>query len=316
MMTYAKNLLVKLMIPNLIITAFPLLAILFASIATIFPHWFTPLSGWILIMLGIIMFTMGMTLRVADFSRVLKMPSVIVIGVGMQFLLMPFFGWMLAWILNFSPLLAAGLVLVGSCPGGTASNVICFLGKGDVALSVTLTAISTLLAFLATPFLTWFYVGQSVEVPVLNMLLSIIKIVLLPVLAGVIINTYFGRYLEPIKPALPVLSVLTIVIVIAVVTALNVDNLKQLTWMIGVAVVLHNLLGLVAGYLIARGLGYDIKIARTLAIEVGMQNSGLGTALAVKYFGAAAALPGALFSVWHNLSGALLAQYWRRRRSQ
>jgi len=200
---------------------------------------------------------------------------------------------------------------VGSCPGGTASNVICFLSRGDVALSVTLTAISTLLAFLATPFLTWLYVGQSIDVPVLKMLVSILKIVLLPVLLGVVINTYFGQHLERIKTVLPVLSVLTIVIVIAIVTALNADNFKQLSFLVVIAVMLHNLLGLAAGYFITRRLGYDIQTARTLAIEVGMQNSGLGTALAVKYFGAAAALPGALFSVWHNLSGALLAQSWR-----
>jgi len=293
------------------INAFPVLAIIFALLAAIFPEWFLPLSEWILLLLGFIMFTMGMTLRVADFSRVLKMPIVVAIGVVMQFLLMPLFGWILAWAFQLPPLLAAGLILVGSCPGGTASNVICFLSRGDVALSVTLTAISTLLAFLATPFLTWLYVGQSIDVPVLKMLVTILKIVLLPVLLGIVINTYFGQHLERIKMVLPVLSVLTIVIVIAIVTALNVDNFKQLSLLIVIAVMLHNLLGLAAGYFITRRLGYDIQTARTVAIEVGMQNSGLGTALAVKYFGAAAALPGALFSVWHNLSGALLAQYWR-----
>ena len=301
------------MIQTFTINLFPVLAILFALLAAYFPQWFLPLSGWILVLLGFIMFTMGITLRFADFGRVLRMPSVVAVGVGMQFLLMPLFGWMLAWVFQLPPLLAAGLILVGSCPGGTASNVICFLSRGDVALSVTLTAVSTLLAFLATPVLTWLYVGESIDVPVLKMLLSILKIVLLPVLAGVIINTYFGHHLERVKPALPILAVFTIVIVIAIVTALNVGNLNQLTSFIVIAVVLHNLLGLGAGYVIARWMGYDFRTARTLAIEVGMQNSGLGAALAVKYFGAIAALPGALFSVWHNVSGALLAQYWRRK---
>ena len=301
------------MIQTFTINLFPVLAILFALLAAYFPQWFLPLSGWILVLLGFIMFTMGITLRFADFGRVLRMPSVVAVGVGMQFLLMPLFGWMLAWVFQLPPLLAAGLILVGSCPGGTASNVICFLSRGDVALSVTLTAVSTLLAFLATPFLTWLYVGESIDVPVLKMLLSILKIVLLPVLAGVIINTYFGHHLERVKPALPILAVFTIVIVIAIVTALNVGNLNQLTSVIVIAVVLHNLLGLGTGYVIARWMGYDLGTARTLAIEVGMQNSGLGAALAVKYFGAIAALPGALFSVWHNVSGALLAQYWRRK---
>ncbi len=299
--------------PILTINAFPVLAILFAIIATLFPEWFTPLSGWILPLLGLIMFTMGMTLRVADFSRVLKMPTVVLIGVSMQFLLMPLFGWILALAFSLPPLIAAGLILVGSCPGGTASNVICFLSKGDVALSVTLTAISTLLAFLATPFLTWLYVGENIDVPILNMLLTILKIVLLPVLAGVVINTYLSDHLDRFKPVLPVLSVLAIVIVIAIVTALNANNFMQLTWVIIIAVMLHNLLGLAAGYFLTRAMGYDIQTARTIAIEVGMQNSGLGTALAVKYFGATSALPGALFSVWHNVSGAFLAHYWRKK---
>lgn len=299
--------------PILTINAFPVLAILFAIIATLFPEWFTPLSGWILPLLGLIMFTMGMTLRVADFSRVLKMPTVVLIGVLMQFLLMPLFGWILALAFSLPPLIAAGLILVGSCPGGTASNVICFLSKGDVALSVTLTAISTLLAFLATPFLTWLYVGENIDVPILNMLLTILKIVLLPVLAGVVINTYLSDHLDRFKPVLPVLSVLAIVIVIAIVTALNANNFMQLTWVIIIAVMLHNLLGLAAGYFLTRAMGYDIQTARTIAIEVGMQNSGLGTALAVKYFGATSALPGALFSVWHNVSGAFLAHYWRNK---
>jgi len=293
------------------INAFPILAILFALFALYLPQWFLPLSEWILVLLGIIMFTMGMTLHFSDFIRVFNRKNVVFIGVAIQFLLMPLFGWLLAWLFNLSPLLAAGLILVGSCPGGTASNVICFLSKGDVALSVTLTAISTLLAFIATPLLTWLYVGHNIEVPVIKMLLSIVKIVFLPVLLGVVINTYFGRYLEKIKPALPVLAILTIVIVIAIVTALNVDNFQQITALIMIAVILHNLFGLVAGYSVARWMGYDLKIAKTLAIEIGMQNSGLGAALAVKYFGAVAALPGALFSVWHNISGALLARYWR-----
>ncbi len=298
-------------ITTLTVNAFPILALLLAGLAIWFPDWFTPLSTSIFLLLGIIMFTMGMTLTLADFTKVLKNPILIAFGVLLQFLIMPLLAWIIAQLLALPLLLATGLILVGSCPGGTASNVICYLSKGNVALSVTLTATSTLLAFLATPVLTWLYVGQSIEVPVLNMLLSILKIVLLPVSVGVVINTYFGHRLESIKPYLPMVSVLTIVIVIAIVTALNVANLKQLTLLVVIAVILHNLLGLLMGYLLTRWIGYDSQTARTLAIEVGMQNSGLSTALAIKYFGAIAALPGALFSIWHNLSGALLARYWR-----
>lgn len=300
-------------IASITINAFPGLALLFSFLAIQFPHWFTPLAEWIFILLGIIMFTMGMTLKWTDFANLLKNPILIAFGVILQFALMPLLAWLVAWLLNLPLLLMTGLILVGSCPGGTASNVICYLSQGNVALSVTLTMMTTLLAVIATPVLTWFYVGQSIDVPVLAMLLSLLKIVLLPVSLGIMLNTYLNSRLESIKPWLPVISVSTIVIVIAIVTALNVDNVKQLTLSVAIAVILHNLLGLLTGYFFTRWAGYDIQTARTLAIEVGIQNSGLGTALTIKYFGALAALPGALFSIWQNLFGALLAQYWRRK---
>jgi BASS family bile acid:Na+ symporter len=299
-------------IASITVNAFPGLALLFSFLAIQFPHWFTPLAGWIFTLLGIIMFTMGMTLKWIDFANLLKNPILIAFGVIVQFLFMPLLAWLVAGLLNLPLLLTTGLILVGSCPGGTASNVICYLSKGNVALSVTLTMITTLLAVIATPLLTWFYVGQSIDVPWLAMLLSLLKIVLLPVIVGIMVNTYLDFRLEPIKPFLPVISVLTIVIVIAIVIALNVDNVTQLTLPVTIAVIMHNLLGLLTGYVLSRWAGYDVQTARTLAIEIGIQNSGLGTALAVKYFGALAALPGVLFSIWQNLFGALLAQYWRR----
>lgn len=156
------------------INTFPILAIVFTATAIYLPHWFIPLAEWLPVLLGIIMLTMGMTLQFADFITVFNQKKIVFVGTAMQFLIMPLFGWLLAGLFNLSPLLTAGLILVGSCPGGTASNVICFLSKGDVALSVTLTTISTLLAFIATPVLTWLYVGQIIEVPILSMLLLIL----------------------------------------------------------------------------------------------------------------------------------------------
>ena len=229
---------------------------------------------------------------------------------------MPFAAWAIALALGLSPALTAGLVLVGASPGGTASNVVCYLARGDLALSITLTTASTLLAVVATPLLTWLYVGQQVPVPVFDMLFSIFKIVLLPVVLGVAVNSLAGRRLEPVKQFFPLLSVAAIVFIIAIVVALNRDNLAQTGILVALAVVLHNAVGLAAGYWFGLRFTGDPRIARTLAIEVGMQNSGLAVALAVKYFSAAAALPGALFSIWHNLSGSTLAAVWSRRSAE
>ncbi len=292
---------------------FPLWALLVSLVAYAAPELFARLQPAIFPLLGIVMFGMGMTLNWRNFAEVLWRPWVIGLGVLLQYLVMPLAAWMMAQLFGLPPYLMAGLVLVGACPGGTASNVVCYLARGDVALSITLTTVSTLLAILLTPLLTWFYVGQMVPVPVESMLWSIFKIVLLPVTLGVLANTLFGRHLTRVKPLFPLVSVAAIVVIIAIIVALNKNNLAAMGLAVAASVVLHNLCGLAIGYAIPRALGLDERLSRTLAIEVGMQNSGLGVALALKYFSAAAALPGALFSIWHNLSGSMLAGYWSRR---
>ncbi|MEW8084281.1 MAG: bile acid:sodium symporter family protein [Candidatus Thiodiazotropha endolucinida] len=292
---------------------FPIWALLFSLIAYAEPDLFVDMKPAIVPLLGVVMFGMGMTLTWKNFTDILKKPVVIGFGVFMQYLVMPFAAWLIAVVSGLPPYLMAGLVLVGACPGGTASNVVCFLARGDVALSITLTTASTLLAIIATPILTWLYVGQKVPVPVASMLWSIFKIVLLPVTLGVLVNTLFGRKLGAFKHIFPLLSVLAIVVIIAIIVALNRSNLANLGMAIALAVIMHNLLGLMGGYWLPKLLGWDERVCRTLAIEVGMQNSGLGVALAVKYFSVAAALPGALFSIWHNLTGSMLAGYWSRR---
>lgn len=291
---------------------FPLWAILFSGAAYLAPEPFVSLKPGIIYLLSLVMFGMGMSLRPADFIVVLKKPSIVMLGVLLQFGLMPLLAWGISEWMNLPLMLAAGMILVGASPGGTASNVICYLAKGNVALSITLTTISTLLAVVATPFLTLLYAGQKIDVPAMKMLSDVLNIVLLPVFGGVLVNLLFGRMLEGLQRVFPLVSVLAIVVIIAIIVALNQSQLTSLAFPVFAAVALHNGLGLLAGYLIPKLMRLDERSCRTLAIEVGMQNSGLAVALAIKYFSAGAALPGAVFSLWHNLSGSLLASIWSR----
>ncbi len=291
---------------------FPLWAVLISATAVVYPAPLIPLKWAIVPLLGVVMFGMGVTLTASDFTATMKRPVIIALGVALQFLFMPLIGWLLTRLLSLPLPLAVGVVLVGAAPGGTASNVITYLARGDVALSITLTSMTTMLAAVMTPLLTWLYVGQLVAVPTGDMLLSILKIILLPVACGVFVNTQWGGRLRGMKRLFPLMSIAAIVLIIGVIVALNQPQLSALALPIIIAVVLHNLLGLAGGYAVPKALGLDPAICRTIAIEVGMQNSGLAVALAIKYFSPAAALPGALFSVWHNLSGAVLAGYWSR----
>ena len=294
-------------------TLFPFWALAGSLLAWWQPDWFIPLKPSIVPLLGIVMFGMGMTLTGTNFLDVLRRPLPVLLGVALQFLLMPFAAWALATVAGLPPQLAVGLILVGCSPGGTASNVICYLAKGDVALSITLTTVSTLVAVIATPLLTLLYAGQTVPVPAADILFTVFKIIFLPVLLGILANHFFHNTLAPARRIFPLLSVLAIVLIIMIIVALNHASLANVAAGVASVVVLHNAIGLLGGYWVPRWLGRDKRECRTLAIEVGMQNSGLAVALAVKYFSAAAALPGALFSIWHNLSGSLLAGIWRRR---
>ena len=295
---------------------FPLFAILASALALWQPQLFNNFGSWIIPILMIIMFCMGLTLSFEDFARVLNLKSVVVLGVALQYLVMPLTAFLVSIMLGLPKELSIGMILVGSASGGTASNVICYLARADVALSISLTLVSTLLAVVAMPALTWFYAGAIVPVPVLGMLLSVTKIVLVPVIAGLIINQYLRRLVEPIKFVLPTLTTSAIVLVIAIIVALNEQKLATVSMVLIAAVVMHNLVGLLAGYYAARLMRQNGSVCRTLAIEVGMQNSGLAVALAIKYFSALAALPGAVFSIWHNLTGSLLAAFWKSRSTQ
>lgn len=292
------------------ILLFPLWAFGVSIVACLYPAIFVPLKPWIVPLLVLVMLGMGLTLKWRDFTKVLAYRRVVAAGVAIQFMIMPLAAWLISQALGLSEALLIGMMLVGATAGGTASNVMTYLARGNVALSVSMTMVSTLVAVVMLPLLTWLYLGHSIDVPAFSMLGMLVKVIVLPIAAGMIINHYLQDKLAGYTAWFSGLSMAAILLIIATVVALNNDNLSTVAWPVVVAVILHNMTGLGSGYLIARSLGYDSVIARTVAIEVGMQNSGLSVALALKYFSAASALPGALFSIWHNLSGALFAGVW------
>jgi BASS family bile acid:Na+ symporter len=290
---------------------FPLWAILFSLFAYFYNELFVDLKSAIVPLLTVVMFGMGMTLKWKNFSEIFKSPLVILLGLSLQYLVMPGAAYLISVMLNLSPVMMAGVVLVGCSPGGTASNIITYLGNGNVALSITLTLTSTVLAVALTPLLSYIILNHVVPVPAIEMFLDILLIVLIPVLAGTAINTFFSNKIGKIRNIFPLLSTLAVVIIIAIIVAINKSKIADMNFVIIAAVILHNATGLTFGYFIPKLLNYDSRICRTICIEVGMQNSGLSVALAVKFFSAAAALPGAIFSIWHNLSGSVLASWWR-----
>ncbi len=263
-------------------------------------------------LLGVVMFGMGMTLRVEDFRMLAKRPWEVAAGAVLQFTIMPFMAWVLVKCFTIPPELAIGVILVGTCPGGTASNVIAYLAKGDVALSVAMTTCTTILAPFVTPWITWWLAGAWIDISPEAMMVSIVKMVLVPVLAGLLMNHFAGGVVRKCLPVLPAFSALTVVLIVAGVVSLSAAKLLQYGLMIAGIVVLHNGFGFLLGYIMAKALKMEPAKARSMAIEVGMQNSGLATALSVKFFTPEAAIPGAIFSVWHNISGSLVANYFVR----
>jgi len=298
---------------NKISTLFPLWAVIFSIIAYLQPSLVVDLKGWIIPLLVLIMFCMGVTLQIDDFKRVLKKPKLIALAVLLQFLLMPFVAFIVSKMFNLSSELMVGMVLVGAVSGGTASNVIAYLAKADVALSITMTVVSTLLSIIITPYLTLLYVGQTISVPAFSMLLSILKIVFLPVLIGIILNHFFNKFIEKKHDIFALFSIISIVFIIGIIIGINQDKISTIALPLMMAIILHNLAGLLGGYFITKFFGFDHKSCKTVAIEVGMQNSGLAVVLAMKYFTPLSALPGAIFSIWHNISGSIIAGYWSRK---
>lgn len=289
--------------------------ILFSALAMAIPSgfaWATAYTSWFL---GAAMFGMGLTIPVEDFKTVFTHPKEIVIGCIAQYSVMPLAAWLLSVLLNLSPDLAVGVILVGCCPGGTASNVITYIAGGDVSLSVGMTIVSTLLAPIMTPLLTYWLAGAWVDVSLMAMILSVVKVILIPVLLGIAVHRLLGARMKKISSLVPLISVVAIVMIIAGIVANNVEKILTCGLLVLGVVILHNFLGLALGLLISRLFRVDYDKTTAIAIEVGMQNSGLAVSLATANFAAnpLATLPGAIFSVWHNISGSIFASLRRAR---
>ena len=291
------------------------MVLMVATLSLIVPASLAWIGTWVINpMLGIIMFGMGLTLTAQDLRIVLSRPKDILIGCLTQFTVMPLLAWGLTWAFSLPQELAIGVILVGCCPGGTASNVITYLAKGDLALSVGMTAASTMLAPLLTPLLVWLLAGTMVNVHTTGMLLSIVYIVILPIVCGLLCQRFIPKITQRVTPYLPAFSSIAVAMTVGIVVAHNADRLMTAGLLVVLVVMLHNMLGLGVGYLV----GYLLRLPRpksvALSIEVGMQNSGLATSLAVMHFAAfpLATIPGAVFSVWHNISGAIIARIYSR----
>ena len=288
---------------------FPIWAPLAALIGFLLAPQMAGWGGAIVPLLMVVMLCMGLTLKPADFIAVARFKKAFALGMLLQFSVMPLGALLISILFGLSPELTVGMVLVGSVAGGTSSNVMTYLARGNVALSVSMTDCSTLASVLLTPLLLSLLVGTKVDVPAVDMLLSLFRIILVPVVLGVMINHYAGNFAQRLQPALAPLSVIAILIIIAIVVALNAGNLREVAVTVVFATLTHNVLGLVLGFYAARLLGFDKVICRTIAIEVGMQNSGLATALALKFFAPISALPGAIFSIWLNITGSIFASF-------
>lgn len=287
-----------------------IIVLIIASLSLFFPKSVSFIkTSYVNYLLMIVMFGMGLTLKFEDFKVVFTRPKDIVIGAISQFSIMPLLAFLLSMIFKLPTELTVGVILVGTCPGGTSSNVMTYLAKGDVALSVGMTSVSTILAPIATPLLTLLYAGQKVDVNAVNMFMSIVQVVIIPIGLGFIINKFFHKFTSNIKEILPLISVLAIVSIVAAVVSANSSRLMQVGYLIIIVVMLHNCLGYLLGFIVAKLFHLNNAKCKAISIEVGMQNSGLATSLAATHFASMslATVPGAIFSVWHNISGSIVA---------
>lgn len=309
---------------NRLVNLFWLWTALGTAWAWCFPGHFTWFLGsipgtslkWIPVGLGVIMLGMGLTLTLSDFKEVLRMPKWVGLGVVAQFLLMPLIGWGVAMAFDLPDQFKVGIILVSCCPGGTASNVVTYLARGNLALSVVMTMASTVLSIVLTPFLTRRYASAILEVDAVGMMISLVLIVLLPVGAGLALNAVAGAKLAGIKKVSPLISVLVIVLIVAAVVGATQSNIVTHWQSLLPAVLLVHVLGFATGYAWGRVFGLDVRECRTFSIEVGMQNSGLGSHLAKTHLSALAAAPCAISAFYHCLLGSFLASVWRRRKSR
>jgi len=295
---------------------FPAWVLLGGAVALVRPEWFTWFNGdFITWGLAVIMLGMGITLSVDDFKRVLKMPRAVGIGFVAHYAIMPFLGWSIAHLLKLETPFAVGLILVSCCPCGTASNVVNYLARSNVALSVLMTMCSTLGAIVMTPLLTKWLAAKYVPVDAAGLFFSTVKIVLAPVIIGVALNRYAPRLVKLVLPVSPLVSVLTITLICASIIGSTRESFKQSGLELIFAVLLLHTGGFLLGYVASRLLRCDELTSRTISVEVGMQNSGLGAALAKAHFAnpTLVALPCAISATFHSVIGSVLAGVWRLR---
>ncbi len=295
------------------VTVFPILVLVAGVVGYLTPGTFTPLAPSVPYLLGIIMFCMGLTLTPPDLASVAKRPWAVALGIIAHYVIMPGAGWLIAHALHLQPELAVGVILVGCAPSGTASNVMAFLAKGDVALSVAVASVSTLIAPIVTPLLVLLLAGSYLPIDAGGMVLDIVKTVLLPVILGFLARRFAKKLVTRALPILPWASAVVIALIVAIVVAGSASKLAAAGGIVFLAVVLHNGFGLGLGYLAGKVGGLDDRARRALAFEVGMQNSGLAATLATAHFSPLAALPSAVFSLWHNVSGSIVAAWLARR---
>ena len=300
---------------NWLTNAFPLWVLLGALLALADPSLFTWFSGPLIpIGLGVIMLGMGLTLRLKDFEEVVRHPQWVFLGVLLQYTVMPGLGWGLGYLFHLSTPFAVGLVLVACCPGGTASNVVTYLAKADVPLSVTMTAISTFMAVVTTPLLTALLAGSRVDVNAWGLFLSTVQVVILPIAIGILMNQYLHKVTKRMAWFSPLIAVIFIVLIVASIVGSGKDEILKSGGPLVAAVFSLHALGFFFGYLASRLLIREKLPSRTISIEVGMQNSGLGVVLARQNFAnPLVAIPSAISSVFHSLIGSFLAAVWRSR---
>lgn len=270
--------------------------------------------SWVNYLLMIVMFGMGLTMKPTDFALVFKRPKDVIVGCLAQFIIMPLLAFGLCKLFFLDPALTAGVVLVGTCPGGTSSNVITYFSKGDVPLSVSMTSVNTLLAPFLTPLITYLLLQTTVNVDVWSMFWNIIQVILLPIALGFVINRFFRRITEKLVAVLPLVSTIAICLIVATVVSHNAEKIFASGALVLIVVILHNTLGYACGFGLGKLLRMSPAKTKALSIEIGMQNSGLATSLAGTAFSqlAMATVPGAVFSVWHNISGAILSGIYRK----
>jgi len=295
---------------TLLTKMFPVWLILFSGLAFLYPDALKAQGYLVTYLLGIIMLGMGLSMTIEDFKLVLSRPKDVITGIVLRYTIMPLVGFCVAKLLGLPPALAAGLILVGCCPSGTASNVMSFLAKADTALSVTVSSFNIILAPLLLPITFMLLVGAEIQVNATAMFMDVLKIVFLPVVTGMLLRYFFNSAVDRCMKIVPVISVVAIIWAIAIVVALSASKLATVAIIAFVAVAMHNGIGLMLGYGASKAIGMGEQQARAITFEIGIEMSGLAVVLALAHLEPLAAVPGAIFSVWHNLTGSILAGYW------